>query len=1065
MKNYTLFPKYIFRTPILPFSQFIGTFDGINAEETLLKLQEYFNVPVIGQALYVASPDLHATYQNWIKGELKDKQRIENLSFALLKYLSRMSSRCTPFGLFASVNIGNWGKESKIVLGDKDNHYQYTRLDMQYLCQLKNELTANKAIKEVILFYANNSIYTVGDELRYVEFNPAEKAQNHKISSVENSEYLTLILETVKQNKGMQINDISNLLVDDDISFEEAYEFVEELIESQLLVNELEPNVIGESYWNNMLATLNKHAKILPPTHELPKKLAILQEADGLLKKLPITIETYQKVAKVLKQFETPINTKYFLQVDLKGDIKNATLDFKIAGSIRKAMTLLFKINTVSNQHHLNNFKNNFIEKYESKEIPLLEALDTEIGIGYGNNETGSGNLAPLIDVVPVQHGTLKETSEIKWDKSQDYYLKKYNKALKEQQYEIEIDDSDLTEKKEDWEKLCDSFFALIQVVNDPSKEEPLLILQNGGYGSANNMFGRFTHLNEEIEAFSKSIAQHEINVNPDVILASISHLPKPRYGNFILRKKLYDYEIPLLTQIDPNSPFQISLDDLWVSVQNNRIVLRSQKLNKEVLPRLSTAHNFSFDSVPFYHFLCDLEYQNKIGIPPFQWGTLRQKFSFLPRVRYQNVILHRATWLFVENDWKDLLKLKDTDLLEKMTAWRAKWKLPKFVYIVNADNELLFNLENIVFAKLFIKEIKKRGQVTIVECLFEPTNTLVKDEKNQTYTNEILLSFGKKTLNQHPTFSSIMSEQKTDTQRVFSPGSKWLYYKIYLGEQSANEVLLNHLFPFANHLQGEKYIDQWFFIRYGDPKTHLRIRFHLTRPESFQFIMTNLNKILNPYLDSGIVWNVQLDSYKRELERYGQENIQLFEQIFYKDSLATCKALQIIEQAIDIQDFLMLYTIKSMDAYLSMIWKNLTDKRNFIEQMKKGYDYEFNANKHTNKAINKIYENLLNFIQRVETDQVLSEIWVIFETIIEERTQAINPQIDKIILLEKEKQLHTPLKICLDSLLHMAINRLTSTQQRKHELVFHNLLFRYYRMLISRKQASFFDRKVSGVV
>ena len=87
------------------------------------------------------------------------------------------------------------------------------------------------------------------------------------------------------------------------------------------------------------------------------------------------------------------------------------------------------------------------------------------------------------------------------------------------------------------------------------------------------------------------------------------------------------------------------------------------------------------------------------------------------------------------------------------------------------------------------------------------------------------------------------------------------------------------------------------------------------------------------------------------------------------------------------------------------------------------------------------------------------------FETIIEDRTQAVEPQIHKIIHLDKEKQLHIPLSSGLESLLHMTINRLTSTQQRKHELVFHNLLFRYYRMLISRKQDSFFERKVSKIV
>lgn len=80
------------------------------------------------------------------------------------------------------------------------------------------------------------------------------------------------------------------------------------------------------------------------------------------------------------------------------------------------------------------------------------------------------------------------------------------------------------------------------------------------------------------------------------------------------------NYEIPYLAQsILPNDN-QIPIDDLYISLQNDRLVLRSNKLNKEVKPNLTNAHNYSSNSLPVYHFLCDLYSENKRSGLYFDW-------------------------------------------------------------------------------------------------------------------------------------------------------------------------------------------------------------------------------------------------------------------------------------------------------------------------------------------------------------------------------------------------------------------------------------------------------------
>lgn len=54
--------------------------------------------------------------------------------------------------------------------------------------------------------------------------------------------------------------------------------------------------------------------------------------------------------------------------------------------------------------------------------------------------------------------------------------------------------------------------------------------------------------------------------------------------------------------------------------------------------------------------------------------------------------------------------------------------------------------------------------------------------------------------------------------QRKFIPGSQWLYFKIYTGVKTADEVLAHTIRPFLRELYAERWIDGSFFIRYNDP-------------------------------------------------------------------------------------------------------------------------------------------------------------------------------------------------------------------------------------------------------
>jgi hypothetical protein len=57
-------------------------------------------------------------------------------------------------------------------------------------------------------------------------------------------------------------------------------------------------------------------------------------------------------------------------------------------------------------------------------------------------------------------------------------------------------------------------------------------------------------------------------------------------------------------------------------------------------------------------------------------------------------------------------------------------------------------------------------------------------------------------------------------------PGSEWLYIKLFTGPATADQVLrrIASVLTWALTAGGD---DQWFFLRYGDPDWHLRLRIH----------------------------------------------------------------------------------------------------------------------------------------------------------------------------------------------------------------------------------------------
>jgi hypothetical protein len=238
------------------------------------------------------------------------------------------------------------------------------------------------------------------------------------------------------------------------------------------------------------------------------------------------------------------------------------------------------------------------------------------------------------------------------------------------------------------------------------------------------------------IKRLAQEIIEKEEGFNKDLIYAEIAHIPESRTGNILRRPVLRTFEIPYLSNSVLPKENQIEINDLMVSVKQNQIVLRCKKRNKVVLPCLSNAHNYATNALPIYQFLCELQGQNSNPVHGFDWGILKNHYTYLPRVVYKEVVLAKAKWLIWEDELNLVSSFSDFDL------WRKKKKLPRYVNIVNGDNTLLLDLEKEICFKLLKKTIKSK--ITLEEFLFAK-NSIVKNEQENHFVNQCIISFFRK--------------------------------------------------------------------------------------------------------------------------------------------------------------------------------------------------------------------------------------------------------------------------------------------------------------------------------
>lgn len=280
--------------------------------------------------------------------------------------------------------------------------------------------------------------------------------------------------------------------------------------------------------------------------------------------------------------------------------------------------------------------------------------------------------------------------------------------------------------------------------------------------------------------------------------------------------------------------------------------------------------------------------------------------------------------------------------------------------------------------------------------------------------------------------------------KRSFILGDEWLYYKLYCGKRTAELILVDCIKPLTESLLADGLVDQWFFIRYADPNPHIRIRFHCSQISKLGIIIDRIHKAIATYVENDLIWKVQTDTYNREIERYGENSIEETEYVFYRDSEICLSALQLIEE----DTLLFIFAIRSIDTILEVFDFSISDKINFTKNNLEAFKIEFNADKKLSKQLYKKHNGLKKELIEFLEMQSHPEYQPLIDLLNIKKSQL---ELIKKMILNKKLQHTVNLEDLLSSYIHMTVNRFFRDQQRLHELVCYDNLYRFYNFKLAK--------------
>lgn len=850
----TSLPVPVARVSLFPMQTALDLLAAADTEAAVLAF--YRDNQIARLALTIASPSLMQSVWNWID---TGKPESKKVPLRALAYALRMSTRCTPFGLFAGVARVALGKAQPLRVGKRRTE---TRLDMD-LVRGYVERAEKSFARHRLMLRTNRCALVRGDRIYVTDVSRGifkstkenmMRTEQREIS-LKHTDAVSFVREFCHSGATYEAT-IDALCERFSAATAQSEALLDNLIKGSVVYTELRSTPFAHAV-ERTVATLERIDT---------ENAAALADAQRELQQLD-TIDPFERDER--QMFAVDARLRSLQEGDLRSTFAvdcalevHGALPVNFLDDVAMAADACLRSGRTIKQER---YRQRFMERYEGDErmVPLLELVDPNLGLGVPDT----------VEMDERDETRLNRIGELLFCAARD---RREELVLDDEAWNIfapPLPDEVPTQRSAE-------FFLTVVACDSDAVERGEYRLAITGIGeSGARTIGRFASiLGEQTQAELGAVVER--SAAPDELLAEFAYVPTAaRAFNVSIR--------PLMTPLclragtgDCVDAEELDPADLYVGIENGRFFIWSAARQQRVALRETHALVSAMSAPNLCRFIA-LVQGDGLRSALFEMGP-GDNMPYTPRIRRGRVILNPRTWRLQ----REMFGNSQESVTAAFAVLREQWDAPRYLLLCDSDNRLLLDLESRASAELFLEQ-SVTGRLEFREVPAMPGELVIAGNDGG-YCSELIVQAVREPL----PVPERRAVTVVESRLTYSPGSQWAYAKLYLAKPATDLFISRTMSSFTAALEGRGLADRWFFLRYADPAPHVRLRIHAKGGRADQ-VHNELLSAISAWKSAGAISAAALATYDPEYERYnGTNGVQAAEAFFDYDSRLCMAAL-----------------------------------------------------------------------------------------------------------------------------------------------------------------------------